>query len=99
MPLLGKHKQTRLHVDSAELCNTARELEVGLYALQDSHVCKANLSDEFEFGVLRENGNSLCDLEHGADNVVARVARVPMVAKSVYCVLDVTSLHPHTRAL
>jgi hypothetical protein len=52
MPLLGKHKQTRLHVDSAELCNTARELKVGLDTLEDSHVGEANLSDELEFSVL-----------------------------------------------
>ena len=52
MPLLGKHKQTRLHVDPAELRNTARELEVGLYALENSHVCETNLSNELKFGVL-----------------------------------------------
>jgi hypothetical protein len=52
MPLFGKHKQPRLHVDSAELRNTARELEVGLHTLEDSHVGEANLSDELEFGVL-----------------------------------------------
>ena len=84
MSLLRKHKQTRLHVDSAELCNTARELEVGLHTLENSHVCEANLSDELKFCMLREDGNRLCDLEHGADDVVARVARIPTVAKLVY---------------
>lgn len=84
MLLLGKHKQTWLHVDSAELCNTARELKVGLHTLKDSHVCETNLSDELEFGVLRKNRNGLSDLEHGADDVVTRVARVPAVARLVY---------------
>lgn len=52
MPLLWKYKQTGLHVDPAELCNTARELKVGLHTLENSHVCEANLADELEFGML-----------------------------------------------
>lgn len=52
LPLLRKHKQARLHVDPAELCNTSRELKVSLHTLEDSHVCEANLSDELEFGML-----------------------------------------------
>lgn len=53
LPLLGKHKQSRLHVDSAELCNTARKLKIGLHTLKNSHVCEANFADELEFGMLR----------------------------------------------
>lgn len=81
--LLWKHEKARLHVDSAELCNTARELEVCLHTFEDSHVGEADFSDELEFGVLGENGNGLCDFEHGADDVVARVTRVPKCCVSL----------------
>lgn len=33
VPLLWKHKQTGLHVDPAELCDTTRKLKVSLHTL------------------------------------------------------------------
>lgn len=64
-------KETGLHVDLTQLGHTSRKLEICLDALENPHMRKANLLDEFEFGVFGEGRNTLRYPEHGADNVVA----------------------------
>lgn len=49
---LRRLEKLGLHVDLAELCNTAAQLQERLYPVQNTHVGKANLADELQLGVL-----------------------------------------------
>jgi len=48
-----------------------------LHAFEDAHVGEADFLDELQFGMLAQGIDCLGDLEHGADDVVARVSQVP----------------------
>lgn len=78
-----------VHVDLTQARHAPAELEQRLHALEDLHVREADLADELELGVLAERGDGLGDLEHGADDVVARVAEAPEVLERVQGAVDV----------
>lgn len=76
--VLGKCELLGIHVDLAESSDTSRELQKGLDTLQDPHVRETNLFDEVKLCMLGQRRNRLGNLEHGRDDVVARVAQVPV---------------------
>lgn len=51
---------------------------------------KPNLLDKLELGVLAQRRNRLCDLEHGADNIVTRIPQVPQLPQPVQSRIDIT---------
>jgi hypothetical protein len=56
-----------------------------MYCLQSG---TATHPDELELGVLAQRVDCLCDAEHGADDVMARVAQVPELAQRHHGVVD-----------
>jgi hypothetical protein len=50
---LRRDEQLWLHIDLAELCDAAAQLEECLHPFQNPHMCKPDLLDELKLRMLR----------------------------------------------
>jgi hypothetical protein len=71
-------KQFGFHIDFAELCDTATQLEKCLDALQYPHMGESNFLDKLELRVFRQNWNAFGHFEHSADDIVRRITKIPI---------------------
>lgn len=75
---LGGFEELGFHVDLAEFRDASAQLQQGLHAVENAHVCEPNLSDKFQLRMLREGRNGLRDSEHSANNVVGGISQCPI---------------------
>ena len=66
-----------IHIELAQSCHTAAQLEQRLYTLQDLHMREANLLDKLELGMFAQRWNGFSDPEHGTDDIMAGVSQLP----------------------
>lgn len=88
--LLRNHKLLRIHIQPTQPRHAPAQLQQRLHALQDLHMRKPNLLDKLELSMLAQRRDRLGDLEHGRNDIMTGIPKIPQLPQAVQRRINIT---------